>query len=250
MNALEEKLLHVTKAIEKQVDETIEHIDNLDVNDIEELRKNRINQLRKQEEQRKEWLNNGHGQYEELAEEKEFFDVIKKSNNVIVHFYRDSTERCKIVDKHLKLLAPKHIESRFVKLNAEKCPFLVTNLKIKTIPTIALIQNNIMVDKIIGFTQLGNRDDFTTEMMEWRLAQNDIIKYDGDLSTPPGLQEKKTKSSGKKIRDGAYNGDDDDLDIEENAIHRDNLKSDVIKSSVHLSTDLTAEEAAELGLDD
>ncbi|RZB58803.1 hypothetical protein BDFB_010669 [Asbolus verrucosus] len=250
MNSLEDKLLHVTKAIERQVDATIEQIENLDVNDLEGLRKRRINDMKKQEAQRAEWRSNGHAQYEELAEEKMFFDVIKKSKNCVIHFFTNSSPRCAILDKHLKILAPKHIETRFVSLNAEKCPFLAENLKIKTIPSVVLVHDSVMVDKIVGFTQLGNRDDFSTETLEWRIAQNEIINYEGDLSTPPYLQEKKSKGSGKKIRDSAYNKDDDDLDIEEYGLPRDSLKTgDSIKVN-YQSTDLTPEEAAELGLDE
>lgn len=128
---MENQLLQVTKAIEKQVDATIEQIDNLDVNDLEQLRKKRVKELQKQEKKKQEWLQNDHGQYEELPEEKCFFDIIKKSENIVLHFYTDSSERSKIVDKHLKLLAPKHIETRFTKLNAEKCPFLSEKLKVK-----------------------------------------------------------------------------------------------------------------------
>lgn len=128
---METQLLNVTKAIERQVDAAIEQIDNLDVNDLEQLRKNRIKELQKQEERKKEWLRNDHGKYEELPEEKSFFEIIKQSDNVVIHFYRNSSERCLIVDKHLKVLAPKHLETRFTKLNAEKCPFLAEKLKIK-----------------------------------------------------------------------------------------------------------------------
>lgn len=251
MDRVENQLLQVTKAIEKQVDDTIERIDNLDVNDLEELRKNRIKEMQKQEARKREWLQNDHGKYEELPEEKSFFDVIKKSDNLVLHFYTNSSERCQIVDKHLKLLAPKHLEARFTKLNAEKCPFLTERLKVKVIPTIVLIQKTILVDKIIGFTQLGNRDDFSTEMLEWRIAQNNIINYDGDLSTPPDQQiPKKSKSYGKKIRDGAFNGDDDDLDIEEYGLQKDNLKSENLSQlkMPSQSTELTPEELAELEL--
>jgi len=73
----------------------------------------------------------GHGEYIELPEEKSFFDVAKKSNNMICHFYREATFRCKIVDKHLKLLAPKHVEAMFCKIDAEKCPFLTGEFKSK-----------------------------------------------------------------------------------------------------------------------
>lgn len=245
MSAVQEQLLQVTKAIEKQVDSVIEQIDNLDTNDLEQIRKNRIKELQKYEEQKRIWLNNDHGKYEELPEEKMFFDVVKKSENVVIHFFRNTSPRCAIVDKHLKILAPRHIETRFVKLNAEKCPFLAEKLKIKTIPSIVLVQNTVMVDKIVGFTQLGNCDDFSTEILEWRIGQNNVIKYDGDLSVPPNMIEKKPRDQ-KKIRDGIFNQDDDDLDIEEYGLPRDTLKSNLSKQEF---TELTPEEAAELGID-
>merc|ERR1711862_307027 len=39
--------------------------------------------LKKQQAKKQEWLSNGHGQYEEIPEEKEFFNVTKKSENVV-----------------------------------------------------------------------------------------------------------------------------------------------------------------------
>jgi hypothetical protein len=39
--------------------------------------------------------------------------------------------RCKILDKHLAVLAKKHMETKFCKINAEKTPFLCDRLKIK-----------------------------------------------------------------------------------------------------------------------
>lgn len=246
MNNVEQNLLQVTQAIEKQVDSVIEQIDNLDTSDLEELKKNRIKQLKKQQEQRRVWLSQGHGNYEELPEEKSFFDLIRKSESVVLHFYRDATPRCAIVDMHMKILANKHIEARFTKLNAEKCPFLAEKLKIKTLPTVVLILNGVMVDKVVGFTDLGNTDDFTTDMFEWRIAQNNVIKYDGDLSTPPDGRTVK-RGSGKTIRSGDYNDDDDDdLDIEEYGILRESAKSETnLKNDI---SELTPEEAAELGI--
>lgn len=106
--------------------------------------------------QRDDWRSKGHGVYSEIAEEKEFFDVCKKSDKVVCHFYRESTWRCKIVDKHLALLAPRHLETRsveqicikyfifpgvcrFVKLSVERAPFLCERLKIRMLPTIGLV---------------------------------------------------------------------------------------------------------------
>jgi hypothetical protein len=123
--------------------------------------------------------------------------------------------RCKIVDKHLETLARKHIETKFVKLSVDRAPFITERLNIKTLPTITLLIDNIVKDKIIGFTDLGNRDDFSTEILEWRLGCGGVIDYKGDLSSPPDDNEKKKTITlfGKKpktIRGGNDDDDDDD----------------------------------------
>ncbi|KAG4963449.1 hypothetical protein JHK85_040901 [Glycine max] len=43
-----------------------------------------------------------------------------------------------VMDKHLNILAKQHIETRFVKLNAEKSPFLAEKLKIIVLPTLVV----------------------------------------------------------------------------------------------------------------
>ena len=83
----------------------------------------------------------------------------------------------KIVDKHLGILAKKHLEAKFVKINAEKCPFLTERLRIKVIPTIMLVKDSKTRDYIVGFTDLGNHDEFSTEMMEWRIATAGVVEY-------------------------------------------------------------------------
>lgn len=40
--------------------------------------------------------------------------------------------RCKIMDKHLALLAPQHVEAKFIKIDAEKAPFFVGKLQVTT----------------------------------------------------------------------------------------------------------------------
>ena len=59
---------------------------------------------------------------------------------VVIHFYRPSTLRCQIVDRHLETLAAGHLETRFLKINAEKCPFLVEKLRIIMLPTILCVK--------------------------------------------------------------------------------------------------------------
>merc|ERR1719222_338310 len=106
--------------------------------------------LKKQQAKKQEWLSNGHGQYEEIPEEKEFFNVTKKSENVVCHFYKGDSFNCKVLDKH--------VETKFCKIDATKCPFLTDRLKIRVIPTMAVIKDGITKDYIIGFTDLGNTD--------------------------------------------------------------------------------------------
>ena len=170
--------------------------------------------MKKLASQKEEWRTSGHGVYSEVTEEKDFFDVCKKSNRVVCHFYRESTFRCKIVDKHLALLAPKHLETRFVKLSVERAPFLCERLKIKILPTIACLIDAKTKDYIKGFDDLGGHDEFSTEMLEWRLGCAEVIDYSGNLLEPPdaGKPAKKqvTYHSKKTIRDSTQDSDSDD----------------------------------------
>ena len=174
---LQQTLANAASQLEQQLDSQINQLDNLDSDDLQALRNQRLAELKDLNKKKQEWICNGHGEYTELKDEKEFFENSKKSPNIVVHFYRNSTERCKIVDKHLQILAKKHIEAKFCKVNAEQSPFLTERLRIKVIPTIALIADSKTKDYIVGFDDLGGRDDFSTEMMEWRIAQSGAIEY-------------------------------------------------------------------------
>lgn len=83
------------------------------------------------------------------------------------------------------------------------------------LPTILLLHKNIVVDRILGFTDLGNRDDFKTDMLEWRLALKDVIEYEGDKHNPPDHTGPKKKHQTNIIRKRNIrrgNEDSDDTD--------------------------------------
>lgn len=163
--------------------------------------------------QSEEWKSKGHVVYSEIAEEKEFFDTCKKSAKVVCHFYRDSTWRCKIVDKHLSLLAPRHLETRFMKLSVDHAPFLCERLKIHMLPTIGLVVDGKTKEFIKGFDELGGTDEFSTELLEWRLGCAAVINYTGNLLEPPdqGNDKKQVSFHSKKtIRDSALDSSDSD----------------------------------------
>ena len=200
------------------MDAEIEKLERMDEDDIEALRNKRLQQLKKAQQQKQEWLQVGHGRYDEIPDEKSFFEAAKKSKKFVCHFYRDATFRCKIVDKHLTMLAQKHVETRFVKIDAEKCKFLVDRLRIVVLPTISLAMDGKIVDYVVGFDDLGGVDDFTTDILEWRIARAGVIKYDGDLLVPPINQQVKKGGVGvqqkteKSIRSGVTEADSSDDD--------------------------------------
>ncbi|KAA3680553.1 uncharacterized protein DEA37_0012186 [Paragonimus westermani] len=218
---MEAQLIKAAQALEDTMDEQLNRLDNLGEDDLEQIRQRRLKQMKEESVKRSEWLAAGHGVYSELSNERDFFDACKKSTSGFVcHFYRSSTFRCKIVDKHLSLLAPKHVECRMTKIDAEKSPFLAQRLNIVVIPTLILIKDGQVCDRIIGFDELGGHDEFSTAMLEWRLAVGQVINYQGDITVPP--DSGKPKSSGlfvgldskrkevKTIRDKHIGDDEDD----------------------------------------
>jgi len=110
---LEQHLLEAAKVAEDQIDAEIERLEKMDDDDLEGIRQRRLAAMKKAESRKKEWLQLGHGEYSELANEQEFFEACKKSEHVVVHFYRQSTFRCSIVDKHLQTLSTKHLKLVF-----------------------------------------------------------------------------------------------------------------------------------------
>jgi len=214
-NHIQNTLLQATKVMEEQVDSELDKLDRMTTDEMEELREKRLEQLKKQEQQKREWLHKGHGQYTEIPGEKEFFKETKDSPRVVCHFYRDSTFRCKIVDKHLSLLASKHIETKFVKVDAERCHFLVERLNVRVLPTILMVKDGKFLDRIVGFDDLGGHDEFTTEMMEWRIARSGVINYSGDLSVRPDQAAKKSSTTILKKTIRSRRDMDDDEDSED-----------------------------------
>ncbi|XP_028248890.1 thioredoxin domain-containing protein 9 [Parambassis ranga] len=204
------------KLVEEQVDAQLSKLNEMDEDDFDRLKEKRLEALKKAQKQKQEFLSKGHGEYREIPSEKDFFGEVKESKKVVCHFYRNSTFRCKIIDKHLAILAKKYVETKFIKLNAEKAPFLTERLHIKVLPTLALLIDGKTKDYVVGFSDLGNTDEFPTEMLEWRLGCAEIINYSGNLMEPPTLTQKPgtkfTKVEKKSIRGRGYDSDSDSGD--------------------------------------
>ncbi|KAL1918665.1 uncharacterized protein VTP21DRAFT_2687 [Calcarisporiella thermophila] len=143
---------------------------------LAEIRERRIQQLRNEMETLQEMRKNEHGIYTEIPHEKEIMSLTTTIKNCILQFSHKDFRRCAILDKHLHDLAKKHFTTKFMKINVENAPFLVEKLKIQVLPCILCFVDGVVVDRLIGFEELGNTDSFTTDMLEKRLAKSGVIK--------------------------------------------------------------------------
>merc|ERR1711939_846542 len=181
----ERMVLGMAEKLEAGIDAQMAAMEE-EMGDLDALRKKRLANMRKDSKLKHELGKIGHGKYEEISDEKEFFAAAKQSEWMVCHFYRDATWRCKIVDKHLKALAPKCWKTRFVKINAEQCPFLVERLKVFMLPTITCVIKGQVADHIVGFDDMGGEDDFPTEALAQRLSQAQVIEWEGgDVKQAP-----------------------------------------------------------------
>ncbi|CEM33856.1 unnamed protein product [Vitrella brassicaformis CCMP3155] len=176
VQAMEEGVVRALSEKEDALDEEIKRLERLDEDELEALRARRITQLRKKASERCEMVSRGHGSYTEV-QEKEFFEAAKRSSKMVVHFYRSATWRCQVLDKHLSALAVRHLETRFVKIDAEKAQFLAERLKIWMLPTLVLVRDGKTEHSIVGFDELGGHDNFSAEDLEcllhrWRITDN------------------------------------------------------------------------------
>lgn len=146
----------------------------MDDPELEKLHAERIAAMKKEAEKRQQLKRQGHGEYREITE-GDFLGEVTGSELVICHFYHREFYRCKIMDKHMKALSLKHLDTKFIKLDAENAPFFVSKLGIKTLPCVILFRKGIAGDRLVGFQDLGAKDDFSTTKLENLLIKKGMI---------------------------------------------------------------------------
>jgi len=180
--------LHKANLLSDEEDD-VEDENGLDA-ELKVIREKRMAQLKAQHQEKAENLSKGHGQYREISQD-EFLPEVTGSRHVLVHFYHKDFMRCKIMDKHLAILAPAHVEAKFLKINAEKAPFFVGKLQVKILPTIIYFKESIAEERVQGFEGLtkgmakGAEDEFPTSVLATKLARLGAIEY----TAPPTLEE-------------------------------------------------------------
>ncbi|KAG9232973.1 thioredoxin-like protein [Amylocarpus encephaloides] len=144
---------------------------------LDAFREQRIQQLHSEFARAKSQKNQGFGSYTEIKEEKALMDLTTEVKYAVVHFAKDDFARCGVMDSHFETLAPKHFDTRFLKMNVENAPFLVTKLKVQVLPCVLAFVDGKSVDRIVGFEGLGyTQDTFTTQDLESRLLSSGVIQ--------------------------------------------------------------------------
>lgn len=136
-----------------------------DDDSLEAMRAKRRQQMKDAHEKKLKYQALGHGNYDEIEEEA-FLKTVTASERCVVHFYHKDFEKCKIMDMHLRKCTRKFLGTRFVRLDAEKAPFFVEKLMIKTLPCAVVFNDGVAKGKQLGFDGLGG-EEFKTIQLAW-----------------------------------------------------------------------------------
>jgi len=101
----EQAAMQVAVQTEKALDASLAALSNLDSTDLQQLRMARLEEMKLKQKMEAEWRMRGHGKYEEVSDQKEWFEETKVNHRLICHFGRSATWRCEIIDKHFAIIA-------------------------------------------------------------------------------------------------------------------------------------------------
>ena len=95
------------------------------------------------------------------------------------------------------LLLPSCSGSSLLQIHAEKSPYLTEKLRIFMLPTLALVKNQKVDSYVVGFDELGGKDDFSTEVLAGRLEQAALLWPSGGLD---GVALQHKSSEGDRLQ--------------------------------------------------
>merc|ERR1740123_2850434 len=146
-------------------------LSTMDEEDLEELRAKRLEDIWKKQVQRSKWLANNHGRIHELSDQKLFFENVKSTKHVICLFYSKTSKWTQILQDHLTLIAQKHLECKFIQIEAQHAPFLIERLNIWMMPTLVLAKDNKVSTQLRGLDWVAPNGKFDTIAMEQKLFE-------------------------------------------------------------------------------
>ncbi|TDL29484.1 thioredoxin-like protein [Rickenella mellea] len=177
--------------------------------DLGALREKRMEELKREMARAKDLQKQDHGRVSEMTNEKEVIHMSAKEKRCVIHFYHRDFRRCAIMNKHLDVIAPKYLGTKFIRVLVENVPWLVEKLSIQVLPCVVCFVDGVSKDRLIGFEELGNDDAFDTATLELRLQLSGVVEKQ---STIP-LRSMYTDSMSSAARSGIRSRtDDSDLD--------------------------------------
>jgi thiol-disulfide isomerase/thioredoxin len=183
---------------------------------LEEIHRERVQAMKEAQERRMKMEREGHGTLSEV-EEKEFLPEVTTTQLVVAHFYHQEFERCRIMDKHLSALSKKYFDTKFIKISATDAPFFVTKLQVKVLPCLIFFKNGVAFDRLVGFEDLGGKDDYPTAKLERILLDaGAVVSVErNDSDSEDEAEEIRREAMNRMIRGGYHrNDDDEDSDFE------------------------------------
>lgn len=174
-NAREEEDAQDKEVTQAEIDEK-EDKKAYDDDSLEALRARRRQQMKDAHDKKLKYQGLGHGSYDEIEEEA-FLKTVTSSERSVVHFYHKQFEKCKVIDMHLSKCAKKFIGTRFVRLDAEKAPFFVAKLMVKTLPCVVVLNDGVAKGRQVGYEGLGD-EEFSTVQLAWRIKMWEGIEED------------------------------------------------------------------------
>ncbi|KAI9690651.1 MAG: hypothetical protein M1820_009931 [Bogoriella megaspora] len=175
---------------------------------IQSFREQRLQQLHGELSRAKAKRESGGGSYTEIKEEKGLMDITTDTKLCVVHFFKPDFGRCGVMDRNLEALAPKHFDTRFLRINVDNAPFLVTKLKVQVLPCVIAFVDGMGVDRIVGFEGLGYGDSFTLQDLESRLLKSGVLVRT-KMSKEDGLSYRGSLQGKREMDDDS---EDDDWD--------------------------------------
>lgn len=148
---------------------------------LEAMRLKRLQEMQHAHQQKAKELALGHGQVRTISEDEFLTECTGQSEFVVVHFFHNDYERCKVMDHHLKIVAPLHTSCKILRLDAAKAPFFVTKLQVRTLPTLIAFREGKSMARLIGFEGLASPtkdpDEWETSSLQRWLAGVGAIQY-------------------------------------------------------------------------
>jgi hypothetical protein len=199
-------------------DDEFDHLlDDDDANDeLDAIRRARIAEIKNELSQRAEHISLGHGSLRTITQDEFLPECTGSSRFVVVHYYHDDFERCKIMDYHLSIVAKEHMEAKFLRIDAAKSPFFVAKLKIQTLPSLFVFELGKEIGRLTGFEGLAlnskKPDEWHTGRLQEWLSDTGAIRYE----RPSREIEEERKRLGIVVRGGIYsdsaarNGEDEE----------------------------------------